>query len=592
MPIANLAVVPLVVPFVAGAITLTLAAVAWRRRKAPAAIAFSILLVLMSGRLIAMGGGAWANTLEAKLDWRRLEVSAAVFILPILLLAIFQLVRLPHHITRVRVLLALIVPAGVVIIHWIGGANVGFLSGAELRTTSIGTTVLVPSGGHPFYIFLIYSALMVAAALMLLGARASALRRDRTPLLIFMGAVASAVVANLVDIFWLTPSGSPINAVPFSYLLTAVAVAVAFDRYGLLEIMPIARAALADQLKDCVVVLSASGEILELNPAAVQMFGASRNEYVGQLFTEVAPREIAEGAAILREGHVLHTKIDENHFEIKNVLLLDSSQESVGKIVIVRDLTTQRRAEIGQQKVFSTLSHEVRSAVSLLIRYGDYTSGFHSVEVNQDQLARILRLVALGVDRLVDMSIALSDWIELIDSEHGTVKLNFQHVTVASLIDSAIEEITPRAQRRSQTVDVNLEDAKTVLLVDARRLHRALTTAFDRAINRCRENGKIGVRGCLAEGSYKITVTDDGRPVSSEQLRFMFDPFAVGAGGTTPVPEVVEVERYRLATAKGFIELLGGEIYHTLPDEPESGLVLELPVAFRLLPEFLAAPRQ
>lgn len=342
------------------------------------------------------------------------------------------------------------------------------------------------------------------------------------------------------------------------------------------------------------------GSILDVNEVACRWLDYTRDELLrlkvmdidngaGLGSLQALWSEVQSGNVKLLETQA--TRRDGSEFPIELRAGRTDHDGHLAMHVLVRDLSTQRRAEIGQRRVFSTLSHEIRSALSLLTQFGDDMLDSRSVEVNQDQLARILRLVALGVDRLVDMSIALSDWIELIDGEHGKVKLNRQHVTVASLVDAAIDEITPRAQRRSQTVDVNLDDAQTILLVDVRRLHRALTTAFYRAINRSRENGKIRVKGCLVEGFYKFTVIDDGAPVSPEEVRLMFDPFALGAGGTTPISEAVDVERYRLATAKGFIELLGGEIYYALPDEPESGIVLKLPVAIGLLPDSLVAPR-
>ena len=586
MTVDGIAAVPLVAPFVAGTITLALAAVTWNRREAPGALALTFVLLLASGRLIAMGGGAWTDTLEAKLDWRRLELTVGAFIPAALLIASLQLTHQSHHITRARVLLALIIPVAFVIAAWIANVSGGVLSDAALHTTSIGTTVLETSTGPLVYVFLAYVVLLSLIAFLFVGARARTMRREsRAPLLILAAAAGPPIVANVIDIVWLTPSGSPINPVPFSFLLTAVAFAVAYARYGLFEIMPIARAALADQMMDSVVVLSTTGEIVEINPAAVRLFGASREAHVGQLFTQVAPGDIAESAAILREGQSQRVNVGERHLELRSALLRDRSQASVGTMVIIRDLTAQRRAEVAKQRVFKTLTHEIRSALTLLTGYADEMSYPRATELDQGRMARLLRLVAVGVDRLVDMSTALGDWVELTEGEQGETNLNRENMTVSSLVDLAIDETMPRAQRRSQTVSRNLEDGSSVVYVDVLRLHRAITTVLMRAMKRSPDNGRIRVEGHLARGVYEISVFDDGPTVPPEDLPFIFDPFIEGDPDTTSVSEAIEVERYRLATARGFIELHGGEINYASSDGLGSGLILSLPVAIGALIE-------
>lgn len=59
----------------------------------------------------------------------------------------------------------------------------------------------------------------------------------------------------------------------------------------------------------------------------------------------------------------------------------------------------------------------------------------------------------------------------------------------------------------------------------------------------------------------------------------MFDPFAVLEPSETEESEVVDVERYRLVTAKGFIELLGSEMFGRSATDSESGCVVRSPVA-------------
>ena len=59
----------------------------------------------------------------------------------------------------------------------------------------------------------------------------------------------------------------------------------------------------------------------------------------------------------------------------------------------------------------------------------------------------------------------------------------------------------------------------------------------------------------------------------------IFDPFAVLEPGEAEESEVIDVERYRLVTAKGFIELQGSEMFCQSATDSESGCVVRSPVA-------------
>ncbi|NQW20605.1 MAG: PAS domain-containing protein [Chloroflexi bacterium] len=580
MPVDLPGAIALVSPFVAATVTLALIGMICRRRNAPGALAIIIIFGLSTLRLLAMGIGLWSVDLDSKLEWRRIELTMQ-WLIPVALLATsLLLTQRSNRVTRTWILVALLIPAGLIAVIWISGLSGTVFSQPELRTTSYGISVLSTVKEPLGVLINIYSLLLAVTSVLVVVLQAKVLRNQNQTMLIILGAAVPPILANLVDSLWLAPAGSSLNPIPFSFLITAVIMIVAFVRYGLLELTPIAHAALADQLTDAVVVLSASDKIIEINPAAIRLFDAVDKNLVGQSFTEIAPQKVSESSRALREGQSMQVLVGDRYLEVKNVLLRNRPQDVVGKIVLVRDVSAQRRAEIGGQRVFTTLSHEIRSALTLLSGFGDDLDKTYVADMSQEQMTRLLRLIKGGVGRLVDTSVAMGDWIELTTNPRLETTLQRQRVAAEALVKSAISKMEEHGHLGARLVDVNLTKSETVVVTDVARLQRVLETVLLRAVSRSTsEDGNIVITGNTSETFYKITITDDGRRLSPEIERMIFDPFAGEDPGEIIESENVEIERYRLATAKGFVEQLGGKMSHTQSSESGCAIVIHLPIS-------------
>lgn len=517
------AALALVAPFVAAAITLALAGVAWSRRTSSTALAACALLLLMTVRLIALGGMAWADTLDAKMAWQQAALTAGAFVPVALFVTVLCLVELGRRLTRIRLLAVLLVPLGLSIAVWLQGVHGAVWTDVELGTSSIGVTVLETSPGPIATIFIAYFALLSLASLGTLAARAGSLHPvSRMQVVLLAFAAVPPIVANFVDVLWLIPAGSPISSIPFSLIATAIALVIAYDRYGLFELMPIARAALADQLADAVVVLNSDGQIVGLNSQAVRVFRVPALDAINRDFNLIAPREIEDAVSGLDANESARVDYEQWYLEIRVTPFTDRAGTRVGSIVIMRDLTAQREAEVQKQLVFRTLSHEIRSSVSLLSGYTDEISDLDSQPLDAQRVVQLLRLASIGVERLVDLSNALGDWLELVDEGPDAIESRREEVEITNLIESAAESVKARAARRAQNIEFRLGDVPAAGFLDAERVRRAFTTVLTRAISRNPRGGTIRVEGRTNGTEYRVGIFDSGKVVPYTDVPLMF----------------------------------------------------------------------
>ncbi len=76
-------------------------------------------------------------------------------------------------------------------------------------------------------------------------------------------------------------------------------------RYGLLDIVPVARSAVIDGMRDGMIVLDTRDRIVELNPAAQLLLGRPASKAVGRHVSQVMPGWVAmlERHRDAEEGH-------------------------------------------------------------------------------------------------------------------------------------------------------------------------------------------------------------------------------------------------------------------------------------------------
>lgn len=194
-----------------------------------------------------------------------------------------------------------------------------------------------------------YSLLLIATFHLLrtLSKSAAIYRRQITALLIGM---AIPWVLNMVYLL----GGAPIpglDPTPLAFTLTGVALILGVYRYGLLDITPLARSTMIEVMSDGMLVLNNGGHIVDINPAACQLFGCTAAEAIGHSAEEFFNRwpELVEryrGVTDIHEPVTREIQGELRTFDLQITPLkykYDHGQV-VGRLILIRDITEDQRA--------------------------------------------------------------------------------------------------------------------------------------------------------------------------------------------------------------------------------------------------------
>ena len=229
--------------------------------------------------------------------------------------------------------------------------------------TKYGITLMASARGPWYYVVVstAYAYILVGSVLLVRAAiRSHQMYRRQTVLLV--GAVSLPLVANVV--FQLRLSPIPyMDVTPLTFSFAAFAITWDFIRHGLLfPPMPVAKEQVLRSIRDGVLVLDLERRILDANPAALQMLDAAQERLVGAQvgdFVELPDLLFGDSgeAAVTAELAAASSAVPDRVLEASVSPLRKRWSGIVGTVVILRDVTERKRAELELRRLVAAVEH-------------------------------------------------------------------------------------------------------------------------------------------------------------------------------------------------------------------------------------------
>lgn len=167
--------------------------------------------------------------------------------------------------------------------------------------------------------------------------------------------LAAVIVPWVVHIAFVISGGlllADADITPFIFTVTALIIAFALTRYHLMDILPIARSVLIENMQDCILVLDKQSRIVDVNPSVLDLLKVPAKDIVGQGAAKIfsAWPDIVENFSDLTQARS-EVKVGENHYDLRISPLLDSRNQFVGRLMVWRDVTDFKNTQAALEKL-------------------------------------------------------------------------------------------------------------------------------------------------------------------------------------------------------------------------------------------------
>lgn len=328
-------------------LALAVTSVAWRRRAARGAVWLGILMLgiaIWSGATAAMW---YVPTLEEQVFWLKV-MDLGTWMVPVgVLFLAFDIARMERWRTPRRIALVSIASFALATIEW---PNPGRLYATTFVAKTMGPyTHYVAAPGPLYFAFPVFAYALIAVGLFIIF-RAylhfSGGERTQAAILLMGGLLPFVAVA-------VTESGSiPLGGLglaPLAFLATGFLWLAAILRGTLLDILPVARDALVEQMLDGVVVIDGNDHVVDANPAALTMLHKPLAEVLGKP-AEAILGGVKGATALLRGSGPRRAVLpigsdgDSRYVELGITPLAAGLARLPAQLITLHDVTEDRRA--------------------------------------------------------------------------------------------------------------------------------------------------------------------------------------------------------------------------------------------------------
>jgi signal transduction histidine kinase/ActR/RegA family two-component response regulator len=231
------------------------------------------------------------------------------------------------------------------------------------------------------------------------------------------------------------------------------------------------------------------------------------------------------------------------------------------------------KANRAKDEFLATLSHELRTPMTSILGWSRLLEMDALDPEVTGEASRAIRRSAETQAQLID------DLLDVSRIVSGKLRLDVENISVATVVESAIETVGPAAEARGLTIVEHL-DRDLTIRGDAARLQQVVWNLLSNAVKFTPKHGTVTV-AVDREGSHaRITVTDTGEGIPPEFAPHLFERFRQFDSGTRRSTAGLGLG---LAIARHLVELHGGTISAASEGEEKgSTFTILLPIAAAL----------
>ncbi len=238
--------------------------------------------------------------------------------------------------------------------------------------------------------------------------------------------------------------------------------------------------------------------------------------------------------------------------------------------------TKAQLANAAKGEFLANMSHELRTPIHVILNCGNL--GLARLEtVTLGKLKEYFDHIVHNSETLLNL---VNNLLDLAKLESGMVQCHFQRTDLAKLLTLVIRECQALRTDHQPPLALSLPEESIEARIDADKIRQVVRNLLSNAIKFSAEEGRILTALCLESTSAKVTISDQGPGIPTDELESIFDKFVqssrtkTGAGGTglglAICHEIIAAHQGRI-WAENAAE--GGAVFtFTLPLQPlESG---------------------
>ncbi|ESA38784.1 multi-sensor hybrid histidine kinase [Leptolyngbya sp. Heron Island J] len=353
---------------------------------------------------------------------------------------------------------------------------------------------------------------------------------------------------------------------------------------------------------DAIITKNLDGIITSWNPAAVDLFGYTEAEAIGQSIGILFPpdRLTLEPQILenLRQGKRINNfetiNLHKNGTPIDVSATISPLRDETGKVVgaskIVRDITRRKQAELElrltneelmqatrlKDEFLANMSHELRTPLNTILGMTESLQEQVFGQIHEQQI-KPLQMIRRSGNHLLEL---INEVLDVAKIESGQMTLDLKPTAVIPLCQSSLDFIQQQANKKNIQIEALFPFYAPTVRLDERRIRQVLLNLLSNAVKFTPEGGRVTLAVSLHNPAsskaqlLRIAVSDTGIGIAREDINKLFQPFIQI---DSALNRQYSGTGLGLALVKRLVDLHGGDVRVTSKIEQGSCFTVDLP---------------
>lgn len=285
--------------------------------------------------------------------------------------------------------------------------------------------------------------------------------------------------------------------------------------------------AMTENAVDVICSITEEGNFREVNAAALNLWGYTPDELLGQRYISLVRESDREKTALaLQEARTSKSPLAyENAVKHKNngyVEVLWSgtwSEKDNAMFCVAHDITEKKRIENLKKDFVNMVSHDLRTPLTSVQAFLEMVSqGIY--DNNPEKIRSKAKHSEADIGRLITM---INSLLQLEKMEAGHIEIVQANTQVEDVVERAINSVVSLAERTNITLQKKVCDA--VIYADEDQLIQVLVNLLSNAIKFSNANSSVIVEAVELDEAVEFRVIDSGRGIAADFIDKVFDRF-------------------------------------------------------------------
>lgn len=278
-------------------------------------------------------------------------------------------------------------------------------------------------------------------------------------------------------------------------------------------------------LEEAVLVLDPAGEVLRVNAPVYELLGLDESlEPVGMRLQDLCrtPALLSLLADALAAGEPAAGEVEVMADQARLfAVAIRPTADATAWVLVLRDLTAQRRLEQMRTNFVANVSHELQTPLTAIKGFAETLLG-GTVE-DPAALRRYLGIIDRHAERVGRL---IGDLLALSDLELGRMPVVARPMRLGVVLEDVMDLLGDSARAR-QVELVRAQGPDPVVMGDSDRLVQVFTNLVDNAIKYTPAGGQVAIRVQMPEGIRiaEVRVADSGVGIPEADLPHLAERF-------------------------------------------------------------------